>query len=128
VLCPTDDESQSVLRKHKAGSEFWVEIRKARNPKHHRLYFALLKLTFDNQERYENFELFRKAVQIAAGHVDELVTLDGEVLMLPKSVAFDSLDEDEFTQVFCDAMAVCAKILGDMDLDHLRQEVERYAA
>lgn len=128
-LCPTDQEGIDALKKLKIGEEVWCEIKKARNPKHHRQYFALLHLVFENQERYRHFEHFRKAVQVAAGHVDELITLEGEVLLIPKSVDYASLDEIEFSKVFSETMAVCVEhFLQGVDLNYLRDEVGRYAA
>jgi hypothetical protein len=67
-------------------------------------------------------------VQIAAGHVDELITLDGELLLLPRSIDYSTLDEIEFGKVFGETMTVCAKILGDLSLFELEQEVLRHAA
>lgn len=127
-LMPADYQAQDVLRKVKVGKDCWCEVRVARNPHFHRLYFALIKLTFDNQERYDNAEQFRKAVQMEAGHVDELVGLDGTIYQIPRSIAWDQLDETEFGELFPQVMRVCAKILGEMDVDILREEVERYAA
>lgn len=126
-LEPADEVSIETLKRFKLGESAWIEVKKARNVKFHRLYFALLNLTFENQERYTNFEHFRKAVQIAAGHVEELITLDGEVLLQPKSIAFDQLDELGFQVVFSETMKVCAKLLGDLDLHELEMEVLRAA-
>lgn len=129
TFAATDDEGLAMFRKLKPGEEVWCEIKKARNPKHHRQYFALLHLVFDNQEKYRHFEHFRKAVQVAAGHVDELITLEGEVLLIPKSVDYASLDEIEFSKVFSETMAVCVDhFLKGVDLNYLRDEVSRYAA
>ncbi len=127
-LAPADEEAKQAVKRWKIGETVKCSVRKPRSYKHHKHYFALLNLTFENQERYTSFEHFRKAVQIAAGHVDELITIDGEVIFLPKSIAYDTLDELEFAKVFGEAMKVCATILGDLDLDELRVEVERYAA
>jgi hypothetical protein len=125
---PADEEAKQAFRRWKIGETLKCAVKKPRDYTNHKRYFALLNLTFSNQERYTSFEHFRRAVQIAAGHVDELITLDGEVVLIPKSIAYDALDELEFCKVFGEAMTVCAKILGDLDLDHLRAEVERYAA
>lgn len=127
-LVPADAEAKEAVRRWKIGETLKCSVRKPRDYKNHKRYFALLNLTFENQDKYTSFEHFRKAVQIAAGHVDELITLDGEVTFLPKSIAYDALDEMEFSKVFGETMTVCAKILGDLDLDDLRIEVERYAA
>lgn len=125
---PADEEARQALRKYKVGETLRAEVRKPRDYTNHKRYFALLNLTFENQEKYTNFEHFRKAVQIAAGHVDEVIKLDGEIVFIPKSIDYSTLDEMEFCKVFGATMRVCAEILGDLDLNELRYEVERYAA
>lgn len=127
-LVPADAEAKQAVKRWKIGETLKCSVRKPRCYVNHKRYFGLLNLTFENQEKYTNFEHFRKAVQIAAGHVDELITLEGEVVYVPRSIAYDSLDEMEFGKVFGETMAVCARILGDLDLHDLRVEVERYAA
>ena len=127
-LVPSDEEAKQAVRRWKIGETLKCSVRKPRDYVNHKRYFALLNLTFENQDKYTSFEHFRKAVQIAAGHVDELITLEGEITFLPKSIAYDALDEMEFSKVFGETMRVCAKILGDLDLEELRIKVERYAA
>jgi hypothetical protein len=129
-LLPADDEAQDKLRKIKPGKDVWCEVRVARNARHHRLYFALLNLTWENvdHERFGTFERFRKVVQMEAGHVDELVGLDGTIYQIPRSIAWDQLSQDEFDGLFPAVMTVCAKLLGDLELDILRDEVQRHAA
>ncbi len=127
-LVPADEEAKQAVKRWKIGETLKCSVRKPRCYTNHKRYFGLLNLTFENQERYTSFEHFRKAVQIAAGHVDELITLDGEVVLMPKSIAYDALDEMEFSKVFGETMKVCAKILGDLDLHELETEVARYAA
>lgn len=129
ALIASDNEGFAAIKRLKFGEEIWCEFRKARNPKHHRQYFALLHLVFENQERYRHFEHFRKAVQIAAGHVDEVIKLDGEIVLIPKSVDYASLDEIEFSKVFGETMAVCVEtFLQGVDMEYLREEVARHAA
>lgn len=127
-LVPADEAAKQAVKRWKIGETLKCSVRKPRDYTNHKKYFALLNLTFENQEKYTSFEHFRKAVQIAAGHVDELITIEGEIVFIPKSIAYDALDEMEFDKVFRETMVVCAKILGDLDLHELRIEVERYAA
>lgn len=127
-LVPADEAAKQAVKRWKIGETLKCSVRKPRCYTNHKRYFALLNLTFENQDKYTSFEHFRKAVQIAAGHVDELITIDGEVVFLPKSIAYDALDEMEFSKVFGETMTVCAKILGDLDLNELQAEVLRYAA
>lgn len=125
---PADEQAKQAVKRWKLGETLKCSVKKPRDYTNHKRYFALLNLTFENQERYANFEHFRKAVQIAAGHVDELITLDGEVVLIPRSIDYSTLDEFEFNKVFGETMTVCAKILGDLKLYELEQEVMRYAA
>lgn len=123
---PADEPSLELTRKYKLGEIYRAEVVKPRSYQHHKLCFALLNLTYSNQDQYWNFETFRKAVAMAAGHTEELVTMDGEVLRLPKSLSYDALDEIEFTQVFGAMMTVCASLLR-ITVPELEPEVSRYA-
>jgi hypothetical protein len=123
---PADEETRMLGRKYKLGEIYKADVVKPRSYQHHKLCMALLNLTYQNQERYTNFEEFRKAVAMAAGHCEELHTLDGEVLKLPGSLSYDALDEVEFTQVMAAMMSVCCGILG-MNAPELEAEVSKYA-
>lgn len=121
-----DEWSFETLKRFKIGDVYRANVRKSRNYEHHKLAFALLSLTFKNQERYTNFDDFRKAVALAAGHSTELMTVDGEIIRLPGSLSFDALDEVEFGRVMQNMLTVCAHILHDMDEGELAREVEAY--
>lgn len=123
---PADEPSMELWKKYKQGEVYRGDIVKPRSYQHHKLCFALLNLTYANQDRWSSFENFRKAVAIAAGHTEELLTVHGEIIRLPKSLSYDALDEVEFTQVFGAMMTVCAEILG-MEAPDLEPEVSRYA-
>jgi hypothetical protein len=126
-FCPADEPSQEIARKFKLGGVFRADVIKPRSYRHHKLILALLNLTYANQDLYDDFEMFRKAVAVAAGHVDELVTVDGEVIRLPKSINYDTLDELEFTKVSGAMMTVCCRILKGIGADELEAEISRYA-
>lgn len=121
-----DDASRELWRKYKLGEVYRSDIVKPRSYKHHKLCMALLTLTFQNQEQFQNFDLFRKAVAFEAGHRDNFTTLDGEVIEGPGSLSYDALDEVEFTRVFTAMMTVCCRILG-VTAPILEAEVSKYA-
>lgn len=125
---PADEQAQAIHKRQKAGQVYRADIVQPRNYRHHCMFMALLDLTFQNQEKYTNERMFRTAVALAAGHVEEAITLDGELHLVPLRYSYDDIpDEQEFTEKFGAAMTVCAKILHDMDLDELEAEVGRYA-
>jgi hypothetical protein len=116
-----------VWRKYKVDEVYRAKVTKPRNYKHHCLFMCLLEKTFENQERYPSRRLFRRAVAREAGHVEELITLDGEVLKIPLSYSYDEIpDEDDFTEAFGAAMTVCASILR-VTAPFLEEEISRYA-
>ena len=108
---PADEPSAELARKYKTGEVYRADVVKPRSYQHHKLCMALLTLTYQNQERYTNFDMFRKAVALEAGHVNEIIKLDGEVVLEPGSLSYDALDEVEFTRVMGAMMTICARIL-----------------
>jgi len=124
---PADEPSLEIARKFKLNEIYRADVVKPRSYAHHKLIMGLLNLTYANQEMYEDFEMFRKAVAVAAGHVEELVTVDGEVIRLPKSINYDTLDEIEFTKVAGAMMTVCCRLLKGIGAAELEAEVSRYA-
>lgn len=124
---PADEPSADAVRKYKVGEIYRADVVKPRSYLHHKLIMALLNLTYSNQERYTSFEVFRKVVAYAAGHIVEYTSLDGEIIREADSLSYERLDEIEFTKVSAAMMTVCAHILGDMNLQELEAEVSRYA-
>ena len=127
AFVPADAASEETCRKYKVGEVYRADIVKPRSYKHHRQCMALLQLTFANQDRYSNFTMFRKAVALEAGHVNEIIRLDGEITLEPGSLSYDALDEVEFTRVFGAMMTICCRILGGIGADELEAEVSKYA-
>jgi hypothetical protein len=128
-LVPSDDEAKAACKRWHLGETLKCSVRKPRDSQNHRRYMGLLRLTFENQSKYQAFEHFRAAVQIKAGHCDVVEGIDGQQFYFQKSIAYDALDELEFSSnVMGPTMRVCAEILGGLDLDVLADEVARYAA
>ena len=80
-----------------------------RNPKFHRKYFALLGLVFDSQDKYANKEHFLTEIKLKIGHYDEHVTLEGELILKPKSISFDKCEELDFQEIYSKTIDVCLK-------------------
>lgn len=125
---PADAPSEELIRRFKATEVYKAEITKPRNWRHHCLFMALLNLTYSNQETYTDPRMFRRAVALEAGHVEQLITLHGEPVLIPLSYSYAEIpDEDEFTERFGQAMAVCARYLHETGIEHLAAEVDKYA-
>lgn len=86
----------------------WVEvsIKKKRNIKFHRKFFALLNMIFENQHYFTTLEDLREWLTIEAGHYKSVRTPRGMTKMA-KSISFANMDEHDFNQFyqsFCDAI------------------------
>lgn len=71
---------------------FWVP----RAPKFHRLHFGMLGSLFESQEQFVDADEMRMWLQVGAGHCEFVPGPKGKVVALPKSIAFDKLDDIEF--------------------------------
>jgi|TARA_X000001388_G_scaffold25071_2_gene17491 hypothetical protein len=122
-LHPSDDASLEALRRLADGYVV-CELKQPRNLKHHRLFYALMRKVFENQERYENLESMITAIKIGIGHADEYPMKDGNVCYVPKSISFENMKQPEFNEFFDRAVNLIIKtIIPDMDKESLLAEV-----
>lgn len=131
---PKDEEAfrkfKARIRRMKEKSGQWlrIEFSTPRNIKHHRLLFALLTLIAENSEVYDTTEKALYAVKLCSGYVDPMADpRTGEVIPVPRSIAFDRMDQEEFEQFYAAALdAVCRHIvpwLDEADRDQLLAEI-----
>lgn len=134
-LMPCCDDSLALWDKIPDGSLVMVEFIKSRNYGNHKRFMALCKITFDLQDIQDNDELWRKHVVMIAGYFDMIIIpvparlqkvlnylrkyLGGDmadaiidvieqsfgVQYIPRSMAFDKMDEIEFQSMFDKAIS-----------------------
>ena len=73
-----------------------ADIVRPRDLTRHKNYWALCKLVHENQSRMATVQNVSDALKVLAGHCEILTTLDGEMVRVPKSIAFHRMDETEF--------------------------------
>jgi len=130
-LAPADEESADVLRKQKIGQGFKTRLKRVRNIRFHRKFFALLNYAFDTwnpiEKEYKgeqvakNFKQFRADITVLAGFYEMTVSLDGNVKLTPKSISFANMDETEFERLYS---AVIDVLLKKIFTDQTREDVE----
>lgn len=106
-LVPCDDNDYEEKRKLKVGQIYKATIKLNRNYRLHRKYFALINCAWEYQnERQTAFfkgsvEIFRKTMEMAAGHCERVYSIEHkEWRDVPKSIAFDKMDEAEFRDLY----------------------------
>lgn len=70
-----------------------------RNGKFHRLHFGMLGQIFDAQERFLDEDALRKWLYTVAGFAFSVPGPDGEPITIVQSIAYDKLDDQEFSEL-----------------------------
>lgn len=105
-LTPKYESDREEFKKLKRNAEVVVEIKKGRNIEFHKKYFALLKLTFENFPEWledmlnvHSVEDLRTRIKIDLGLYD-ISHYGNQSIIVPKSIAFDKMDETEFEKFY----------------------------
>ena len=125
ALYPIEEQGQNVVGRLPQREYLKVMVTQPRNLAHHRKFFAMLQLVFNNQERYGCFDHFLDALKIALGHCETSILLDGTPHYKPKSISFTNMDQtafDEFYNQACDFVA--AHVVPGLTSDAIKREVE----
>lgn len=102
----------------KPGTFLRMEWAKPRNGKHHRKLFALLTLVAENSETYDTTAKALVAIKLVTGHYEPFIDpKTGELMQLPKSIAYDAMDQDEFDEFYSAAIDGVLRYI----LPHLNQ-------
>jgi hypothetical protein len=106
-LFPSDTVSQEVIDAISDNQLLTIKLLNDRNQKHHRLFRALLRLAFDNQERYATEKSFHNAIKNALGFCEvvpiskiERHWLSKGYKLEPHSTNYDSMTQAEFNKYF----------------------------
>jgi len=126
-LQPVDDTGNELVDALALGDVVRVKVTRPRNIHHHRKFWALMQLVYQNQEHYQSIDHMVAAVKVATGHSDALTTKTSDVIYLPKSIAFHKMDQQEFSQFYERVLDLIVKsILPGIDKAELRDEVETF--
>lgn len=129
-LVPADPIAEEWLDKIKLGGEVMLTPRRVRNPKHHRLLFALLNIAVQNDPsgRWPSVEVVLDELKLATGLFETRVNLtDRKAYAVTKSISFASMSQDEFDPWFDRAMDIIAIELC-IDNEVLRREIAALVA
>lgn len=116
---PASNADTEIMYQFADGEIMEVTVKKARNYRNHKRFFAMLKLGFENQDQFDNFGWWREWLLIKSGIFESLNTPDGFIYRA-KSLSFSNMDEVEFrelyksvSQVILDTCKITEKQLED---------------
>jgi len=136
-IAPTSPESVRNWTKIGQNVEYCMEVKKPRNPRFHKLVFAVLKATLANMPEGSSWSelykinpqkapyLFLKAIQLDTGLTEPFMRLDGTIEQRPMSISFANMDDDEFQEVTDPIFSVCANFLN-VTVEELKANYSEY--
>lgn len=126
ALRPVDDIAQAFMRDLTEGDVVKLGLpKRPRNPDRHRYYWALLTIAVENSDRWPSTEALHHAMKLHLGLVEEIVAIDGEIILRPKSTSFSRMSEAEFAAYLDKVVAtICTHVIPGLDPMTLRMEAE----
>lgn len=109
ILVPMDDHEAEKLKKLKNNEDYEANIPIPINPKFRSKIHVFFKFCFDHWDgnkihphctELEQRERFRKDLTILAGFKVQTIRLDGTFRTEAKSLAFENMEEDEFSECY----------------------------
>lgn len=89
----------NAVKALEVGEMLTFDFKVPRAPKFHRFHFVMMKALFDSQEQFGDETEFRKWLEVGAGHVRFVPGPKGRMVALPKSIAYDALEQDQFEEL-----------------------------
>jgi hypothetical protein len=86
------------LMRLEPGEMVLIKTRKPRSGPFHRRHMKIEQTLFEAQERFDSFEQFRNWLKTGAGHCDWIPGPRGAVMPVPRSIAYDQLEDDEMRE------------------------------
>lgn len=114
ALRPADQSAKEALSKIGAGEYMTAEIKRPRNPKFHRLFFALLDVVMENmsheqRDQWPTKERLLWEIKLQTGYFQMAESVGGKMYPIPSSISFASMDDVEFGEFFTKALDVCRR-------------------
>jgi len=124
---PADEAGQKYWERFDVGSEVLLTFTLPRSLPQLKLYWALVKIAYDNNDVLTSKEETSDCIKMACGLVEvQHIKFKGEWFKRkkPLSIAFESMEQGEFNEFFDRAMSyVCEELVPGLDPETLEQEV-----
>ena len=129
ALYPAEPEAEQLLHSVGQGELVMVEIRRPRNVYHHRKFFALLNLVYENQEHFKSVDELLAALKLALGYVTIVRTKRFGEIAIPKSINFATMDQPAFEQFYNRAVDfIVAEVIPGLNKQELAEQIAEFAA
>ncbi len=110
-LIPMYPSDQDNKRQLKIGETYEADIRNPRNVGHHRKFFALINLAYQNTDMDMPFDSFRRYLTMKAGYFKTYTTPKGTYYEA-ESISFSSMSQDKFEELYSRVVDVVIREIG----------------
>ena len=119
-LYPAEDKAVEMLQRIPPRVPIAVRVLRHRSPEQTALYWRCLERVVEATGRWHTPEELHLALKVATGRVDIVQLLDGRRVLVPESIAFDAMTQDEASAYFDAALKiVCDEIMGGITVEEL---------
>jgi len=131
-LVPLYPSDLDLKKRLVVGETYKAILTVPRNIEFHKKYMALMNMVFQNlpekyNKKYPTMDSMRKAILIEIGFVDAIVRFNGDVVFVPKSVSFSSMDAMEFAEMFdATLIYILKEILPGISREDIITEIENF--
>lgn len=128
ALVPHAPYDHEILSMFPEGVPLRASFAQPRSLPRHRLYWVVLRLVIKNSNYFATVEGLHKTLLTACGVTEPLITLEGEIVLIPSSIAFEKMEESEFKEYFDAALdAISTRVIPGVDINELLNEAKREA-
>lgn len=126
-LAPTDDAATRRLQRIPLGNTVQVTVASQRRHKSLARWWVLCGLIYQNSDQFGSAEQVSDLLKIMSGHCSTIVSkATGEIYLIPKSISFAAIPEDEFQEIWLRAIkAVCTDIIPGLEEQAVQDECYR---
>ena len=133
-LVPAFDEDERWLSKKKTGALLELDIKKPRNGKLHRKWWALANYLAEHSDRFPTAEHASKWMLIQMGYCTRvwggrvLASGLGELeIPIADSISFASMDDDTFSEMYSKACDLLCEIIPHVNDANVAQVLAEFA-
>jgi hypothetical protein len=125
-LAPVDPVSAEMLAEIPTTKDVLVTVKSPRNMRQFKLAWALADIISKSVDFLPDRETAMNWLKIKSRHVQMITDGKGNTAIIPKSIAFASLDQEGFSRLFNRMIHVTiTQIIPGMAEDSLRAEIEK---
>lgn len=92
------EKFKKVIAELEVGETVGFSYKLPRSPNHHKFVFARFQALLERQETFDDLEHLITFLKVGAGFVEFMPGPGGQLVAIPKSIAWANLEEQEFIE------------------------------